>query len=89
MRCVRDQQPRFGGSVRAAIRVWVMMVTGGMGVALASQVGSLGEADRLVVRGTAMIDAEQLRKPLVEDTDVVWLSRPHAAREVFMAAVGR
>jgi hypothetical protein len=89
MRCVRDQQLRCGGSVRAAIRACVIMVTSGMGLALADHVGSLGAADRLVVRGTTQIDAEQLRQPLVEDTDVVWLSRPHASRDVFIAAVVR
>jgi hypothetical protein len=47
---------------------WVMMVTNGGAVSLADHVGSLGAADRLVVRGTTQIDAEQLRQPLVEDT---------------------
>ena len=89
MRSVHVQRSRFGGGVRVTILVWVIMVTGGMSVALADQVGSLGAADRLVVRGTTQIDAEQLRQPLLEDTDVVWLSRPHASRDVFMAAVVR
>jgi hypothetical protein len=66
-----------------------MMVTEGGAVSLADHVGSLGAADRLVVRGTTQIDAEQLRQPLLEDTDVVWLSRPHASRDVFVAAVVR
>jgi hypothetical protein len=89
MRCVRDQRHCFGGAVRAAILAWVIIVTDGTSVALAQQVGSLGAADRLVVRGTTQIDAEQLRQPLREDTDIVWLSRPHASRDVFMAAVVR
>ena len=89
MCCVRDQRHCFGRAVRAAILAWGIIVTGGTSVALADQVGSLGAADRLVVRGTTQIDAEQLRQPLREDTDVVWLSRPHASRDVFMAAVVR
>ena len=89
MCCVRDQRHCFGRAVRAAILAWVIIVTGGTSVALADQVGSLGAADRLVVRGTTQIDAEQLRQPLREDTDIVWLSRPHASRDVFMAAVVR
>ena len=89
MCCVRDQRHRLRRIVCAAILGWVIIVTHGTSVALASQVGSLGEADRLVVRGTTQIDAEQLRQPLLEDTDVVWLSRPHASRDVFMAALVR
>jgi hypothetical protein len=89
MFCVRDQRHCFGRAVRAAILAWVIIVMDGTSVALADQVGSLGAADRLVVRGTTQIDAEQLRQPLREDTDVVWLSRPHASRDVFMAAVVR
>jgi hypothetical protein len=89
MCCVRDQRHCFGRAVRAAILAWVIIVTDGTSVALADQVGSLGAADRLVVRGTTQIDVEQLRQPLREDTDIVWLSRPHASRDVFMAAVVR
>ena len=89
MCCVRDQCHCFGKAVRAAILAWVIIVTDGTSVALADQVGSLGAADRFVVRGTTQIDAEQLRQPLREDTDIVWLSRPHASRDVFMAAVVR
>jgi hypothetical protein len=89
MCCVRDQRHCFGWAVRAAILAWVIIVTDSTSVALANQVGSLGAADRIVVRGTTQIDAEQLRQPLLKDTDVVWLSRPHASRDVFMAAVVR
>ena len=64
MCCVRDQRHRLRRIVCAAILGWVIIVTHGTSVALASQVGSLGEADRLVVRGTTQIDAEQLRQPL-------------------------
>ena len=89
MCCVRDQRHCFGWAVRAAILAWVIIVTDSTSVALANQVGSLGAADRIVVRGTTQVDAEQLRQPLLKDTDVVWLSRPHASRDVFMAAVVR
>jgi hypothetical protein len=89
MRCVRDRHHRFGWSVRAAVLAWMIMVTDGVGAGLTDHVGSLGAADRLVVRGTTQIDAEQLRQPLVRDTDIVWLSRPHASRDVFIAAVVR
>jgi hypothetical protein len=89
MPCVHEQHRRFGKGFCAAFLAWVIMVTDGTSVALADYVGSLGEADRLVVRGTQQIDAEQLRQPLVYDTDIVWLSRPHASRDVFIAAVVR
>ena len=92
MRCVRDQHRSCWWIVCAAGLAWVMMVTDGRGVSLADRVdhvGGLGAADRLVVRGTTQIDPEQLRQPLVEDTDVVWLSRPHASRDAFIAAVVR
>jgi len=87
MRCVHEQHSRFGRAARAAALAWVIMVADGAAAALVDHVDGIGAADRLVVRGTALIDAEQLRKPLVEDTDLVWLSRPHASRDVFIAAV--
>ena len=87
MCCVHDQRPRLGRSVCEAILACLITVTCARGVTLADHVGSLGVADRLVVRGTTHIDAEQLRQPLVEDTDIVWLSRPHGSRDAFMAAV--
>jgi hypothetical protein len=68
---------------------WVMIVIDGSGAARADSVGSLGEADRLVIRGTTQIDGEQLRQPLVRDTDVIWLARPHGSRDTFIAAVVR
>ena len=71
------------------VGAWMVMITGSADLAGADHVGSLGEADRLVVRGTTQIDAEQLRQPLAEDTDIVWLSRPHASRDGFIAAVVR
>jgi len=58
-------------------------------VAAAAPLGSLGEPDRLVVRGVREIDAEQLRRPLVDDPDIVWLSRPHASRSIYVDAVVR
>jgi hypothetical protein len=104
MCCVHDQRPRLGRRVcepipRGVILAWVtfawvtfaflIMATCGTGVTLADHVGSLGAADRLVVRGTTQIDSEQLRLPLVEDTDIVWLSRPHASRDTFVESVVR
>lgn len=68
---------------------WMVAFAGGAKVARAERVGGLGAADRLVVRGATQIDAEQLRQPLVKDTDIIWLSRPHASRDVFIAAVLR
>ena len=94
MRHVCCQHRCFGGGVRAAVLAGLVgarlvMLAGATGAAPADHVGSLGAADRLVVRGTTQIDAEQLRQPLVEDADLVWLSRPHASRDVFIAAVIR
>jgi hypothetical protein len=57
--------------------------------AAAAPLGALGEPDRLVVRGVTALDPEQLRRPLTADTDLVWLSRPHASRDAYLAAVAR
>lgn len=91
MCCVHQQRPSLRRVAGAAVLAWAMMVVvmvaEGMGAALADHVGSLGAADRLIVRGTRQIDAEQLRQALIHDTDIVWLSRPHASRDVFIAGV--
>ncbi len=94
MRCVHDQHAvlKHAGLKkvgRAVVAVWLILATAGQATTLANPVGSLGEADRLVVRGTQQIDPEQLRQPLVHDTDLVWLSRPHASRDTYIAAVVR
>ena len=57
--------------------------------AAAAPLGSLGEPDRIVVRGVEAIDAEQLRRPLVDEPELVWLSRPHASRSTYIDAVVR
>lgn len=57
--------------------------------ASAAPLGALGEPERLVVRGLTTLDAEQLRQPLLADTDLVWLSRPNASRDAYVAAVAR
>ena len=89
MRSAYDRRPALRKVACAAVLASVIVAAGGRGVALAEPVGGLGAADRLVVRGTKQIDAEQLRGPLVRDTDIVWLSRPHASREAFIAAIVR
>jgi hypothetical protein len=89
MCCAHDQRPCFGRSVCRALLACVITVACGTGLALAEHVGSLGAADRLVIRGTTRIDAEQLRQSLAEDTDIVWLSRPHASRGAFLEAIVR
>jgi hypothetical protein len=53
----------------------------------AEPVGGIGDDDRLVVRGLEQIDPERLRLALVDDADLVWLSRPGDSREDFIAAV--
>ena len=88
MRCVHDQHPELK-KVGLVVVAWVVLLTAGYGTTLANPVGSLGEADRLVVRGMQQIEPEQLRQPLIHDTDLVWLSRPHASRDAFIAAVVR
>jgi len=50
-------------------------------------VEGIGAADRIVVRGATHLDGEALRRALVHDTDVVWSSRPHAARDAFIDLV--
>lgn len=55
--------------------------------ARADTVGGLNAADRLVIRGMESIDPERLRRPLAADLDLVWLTRPTAAREPFVKAV--
>ena len=94
MRCVHNQQAglKHAGLKkvgRAVVATWLILATAGLGTTLANPVGSLGEADRLVVRGTQQIDPEQLRQPLVHDTDLVWLSRPYSSRDAYIAAVVR
>lgn len=89
MRCVHDRHAGLKQVALAAAVAWMILATTGHGMTAADHVGSLGETDRLVVRGTQQIDPEQLRQPLVYDTDLVWLSRPHAARDAYIAAVVR
>jgi len=55
--------------------------------ARADTVGGLGAPDRLVIRGMEAIDPERLRRPLAADLDLVWLTRPTAARDPFVKAV--
>lgn len=86
MRCVHDQHPELE-KVGLVVVAWVVLATGGLGTTLADSVGSLGEADRLVVRGMQQIEPDQLRQPLIHDTDLIWLSRPHASRDAYIAAV--
>ena len=87
MRCVHNRHAGLKQAALAAAVAWMVLATTGHGMTDADHVGSLGEADRLVVRGTQQIDSEQLRQPLIRDTDLVWLSRPHASRDAFIAAV--
>jgi hypothetical protein len=89
MRCVHDRHAGLKQVALAAAVAWMILATTGHGMTVADHVGSLGETDRLVVRGTQQIDPEQLRQPLLHDTDLVWLSRPHAARDAYVAAVVR
>lgn len=88
MQCVVTSRGPVGGGRRwpgwAAVAVLATSST-----AAAATLGSLGEPDRIVVRGVAAIDAEQLRRPLVDEPDLVWLSRPHASRSAYIDAVVR
>jgi hypothetical protein len=56
-------------------------------LALEETVGGIGDKERLVVRGLRQIDPERLRLALIDDSDLVWLSRPGDSREDFIAAV--
>jgi hypothetical protein len=89
MRCLPDPHAVVRTVAQAAFLVTTVLAACGQGWADVESVGNLGEVDRLVVRGTLQIDPEQLRQPLVQDTDLVWLARPHASREAFISAVVR
>ena len=65
------------------------VATLGLARVLAEPVGRIGAADRLVVRGLQQINPEQLRQSLIDDADLIWLSRPHADRERFVSAFVR
>lgn len=57
------------------------------GTVTADTVGELGADERLVVRGMTRIEPERLRRALVDDDGLAWLSRPRDSREDFVAAV--
>jgi len=55
----------------------------------AEPLGALAEPDRLVVRGLTSIDPQCLRRPLLADDELVWLTRPSASRAAYLAALAR
>lgn len=73
----------------AAVALFATVAATVATTAAAAPLGSLGEPERLVVRGLTSLDAEQLRQPLLADTDLVWLSRPNASRDAYVAAIAR
>jgi len=87
MICAPAPRSRSARFVHALVLAGVALLMPGWSVADDDSVGSLGETERLVVRGTTQIDAERLRQPLLHDTDIVWLSRPHAPRAAFVEMV--
>ena len=79
------QHCRVGKAIACAVLAILHAALGGMATAV--PVGGIGGEDRLVVRGLRQIDPERLRRALVDDPDLVWLSRPSDSREDFVAAV--
>lgn len=53
----------------------------------AEQVGDLGAADRLVVRGLEAIQSESLRDGLLADAELYWLGLPDADRDAYLEAL--
>jgi len=52
-------------------------------------VGDLGAPDRLLLRGLVSIDSERLRRPLVADDELVWLSGPDRPRQPLLDGLAR
>ena len=53
------------------------------------RVGDLGRADRLVIRGLASFEVEQLRRPLLADPFLLGFSGPKGSRDTFLGAYAR
>jgi tetratricopeptide (TPR) repeat protein len=72
--------------MRSVTMVCLMLAFMGRGQA-AEEVGELGGADRLVVRGLTTIPAESLRDGLLEDPELYWLGLPSADKADYLESL--